>query len=114
MAPGAAMADALTAAGFGPALERIMRSRTGSGWYLAPEAPSSDAAFVLRQALVLHHETRALHKELLSAETALATDASDANMARMRDIQEQLSALAGKEAAAKVFGATTGRLATTL
>ena len=111
---GAAMADALTAAGFGPALERIMRSRTGSGWYLAPEAPSSDAAFVLRQALVLHHETRALHKELLSAETALATDASDANMARMRDIQEQLSALAGKEAAAEGFGATTGRLATTL
>ncbi len=109
-----AVIEVLGAAGFGPVMERIRRSRTGSAWYLGPEAPVSDAAFVLRQALVLHHEARALHKELLSAETALATDASDANMARMRDIQEQLGALAGKEAAAEGFGATTGRLATTL
>ena len=111
---GQSLAEVLAAAGFGPMMERIRRSRTGSSWYLDPEAPASDAAFVLRQALVLHHEARALHKELLSAETALATDASDANMARMRDIQEQLGALAGKEAAAEGFGATTGRLAATL
>ena len=111
---GEAMMEALGAGGFGPLMERIRRSRTGSAWYLGPEAPVSDAAFVLRQALVLHHEARALHKELLSAETALATDASDANMARMRDIQEQLGALVGKEAAAEGFGATTGRLVATL
>ena len=103
------LAERLAASGFDPLLERIARSQTGSSWYLAPDVPLSDAAFVLRQALVLHHEARSLHRELLSAELALATDASDANMARMRDIREQLSALVGKEAAADGFGASTGR-----
>ena len=111
---GESLSERLTASGFGPLLERIARSQTGSSWYLAPEVPSSDAATVLRQALVLHHEGRALHRELLSAELALATDASEANMARMRDIREQLSALVGKEAAADGFGASTGRSAVSL
>ena len=108
------LSQALLDAGFGPLIDRIGRAVSGSAWYLAPEAPASDAAFVLRQALVLHHEARALHKELPSAELALATNPCDATLARIRDIREQLSALVGKEAADEGFGASTGRLATAL
>ena len=109
-----ALTEVLTASGFGPLIERIGRTASGSLWYLEPGAPIADAVYVLRQALVLHHETRTLHKELLSAQLALATDLSDANMARMRGIREQLSALVGKEAASESFGASTGRTATML
>ncbi len=62
---------------------------------LAARCRRADAEAVLRQALTLHHKARALHRELVSAEAALANDASEANLARMRDIQEQISALAG-------------------
>ena len=105
---------ALAAAGFGSILAKLDASSATFGWYARPDASPRDAAAVLRQALTLHHKTRALHKELLSAETALATDASEANMARMRDIQEQLSALAGTEAAVEGFGASSGRSLSTL
>ena len=101
----------LAAAGFATLLSRLDSCGNGSAWYLDPEAAAIDAAFVLRQALTLHHKARALHKELLSAETALATDASEANLARMRDIQEQLSALTGSEASIEGFGASSGRVA---
>jgi DNA primase len=46
---------------------------------------------------------------LISSEAALALDASEANFARMQDIQEQLNALAGTEAAVEGFGASSGR-----
>ena len=111
---GPALAADLAAAGFAPLLAKLDQSRTGSGWYLKPDSAESDAAAVLRQALILHRKTRALHKELLSAEAALATDASDATMARMRDIQEQLGALTGTEAAVEGFGASSGRASPSL
>lgn len=112
--PALTLAQQLAEAGFGTLIDRISRARTGSGWYLAPEAPLSDAEHVLRQALGLHHKARALHKELLSAETALATEPSDSNMAWMRDIQEQIGALAGMEAAAEGFGTSAGRSSASL
>jgi DNA primase len=101
-------------AGFLQVVAKIDASGAGSAWYSRPDASPQDAATVLRQALTLHHKTRALHKELLSAETALATDASEANMARMRDIQDQLGALSGTEAALEGFGTSSGRSNTTL
>ena len=104
-----ALRDGLAAAGFEAVLAKLERSGASSAWYLKPEAAPQDAAEVLRQALTLHRKSRALHKELLSAEVALATDASDANMARMRDIQEQIGALTGMEAAIEGFGVRSGR-----
>ncbi len=99
----------LAEAGHQPVLVKLDRSGAGTAWYSRPDAAPQDAAAVLRQALTLHHKTRALHKELASAETALALDASEANMARMRDIQEQLGALSGMEAAVEGFGSLSGR-----
>jgi DNA primase len=80
-----------------------------TAWYAQPEAAADDADTVLRQALTLHRKARALHRELLSAEAALATGASEANFAHLRDIQEQLYELAGTEASLEGFGAPSGR-----
>ncbi len=99
----------LAEAGHQPVLVKLDRSGAGAAWYSRPDAAPQDAAAVLRQALALHHKTRALHKELASAETALALDPSEANMARMRDIQEQLGAVSGMEAAMEGFGSLSGR-----
>jgi DNA primase len=68
----------------------------------------------LKQALALHHRTRALHKELQLAELALVKDTSEANLGRLKDIQAQLSALGGIEAAREDFGAHSGRPSGTL
>jgi DNA primase len=78
-------------------------------WTISPEAADPDAEEALKQALALHRKMRALHSELVSAETALASDSSEINLARLKDIQEQLSALAGTEAAVEGFGAASGR-----
>lgn len=105
-----ALRAALVAEGFEGLLARLDAAGPGAAaWYVRPDAAASDAAFVLRQALALQRKARLLHSELLCAELALATDASDANMARMRDLREQLSALTGMEAAAEGFGASSGR-----
>ena len=105
---------ALGHGGFDATLAKLDRLSPGFGWYSHPDAALSDADAVLRQALTLHHKARALHRELVSAEAALAKDACEANFARMRDIQEQLSALTGTEAAVEGFGASSGRLKSTL
>ena len=106
---GGSLRASLAEAGHQPVLVKIDRSGAGAAWYSRPDAAPQDAASVLRQALTLHHKTRALHKELARAENALALDATEANMARMRDIQEQLGALSGMEAAVEGFGSLSGR-----
>ncbi len=104
-----ALRASLAEGGHQPVLVKLARSGAGAAWYSRPDAAPQDAASVLRQALTLHHKTRALHKELASAEAALALDANESNMARMRDIQEQLGALSGIEAAIEGFGSSSGR-----
>ncbi len=83
-------------------------------WNVAPEAADADAEEGLKQALALHRKMRALNRELKSAEAALAQEGSETNLARLRDIQEQLSALAGTEAAVEGFGVASGRPSGTL
>ncbi|HYP57700.1 MAG TPA: DNA primase, partial [Beijerinckia sp.] len=80
-----------------------------SHWYLQPDAADSDAEEVLKQAMLLHRRARALHRELQLAELALGMEASEVNLGRLKDIQEQLSALGGTEAAVEGFGALSGR-----
>ena len=96
--------------GLGPARRRLESLKAhASLWIVAPEADDSDAEAALKQALALHHKMRALNRELKSAEAALAQDGNETNLARLKDIQEQLSALAGIEAALEGFGAASGR-----
>ncbi len=78
-------------------------------WPLKPDAAENDAGEVLRQALALHRRARALHRELKSAEIALGEDASEQNLARLREIQAELSGIEGREAAVEGFGLSSGR-----
>ena len=59
--------------------------------------------------MTLHRRQRTLHKELRDAETALADDTSEANFARLVDIQKQLANAEGTEALIEGFGSSSGR-----
>ena len=87
-------------------------------WSVRPEAASADAAESLRQALVLHRRSSALNRELREVEARLAQSPcerdTEQDTARLRDIQTQLSALDGAEAALEGFGALSGRSPRTL
>jgi DNA primase len=78
-------------------------------WNVRPDAAPADAAESLRQALVLHRRFWALNRELRAVEGRLAENASESDLARLRDIQTQLSALDGAEAALEGFGISSGR-----
>jgi DNA primase len=106
---------AVEAQGFGPILQKLDgMAAHGSHWYAKADAAEADAGEVLKQALNLHRRTRALHKELQLAELALGKEASEANLGRLKDIQAQLSALGGIEAAREGFGVQSGRPSGTL
>jgi DNA primase len=103
------------AQGFGPILHKLdAMAAHASHWYVKAGAAEADTEEVLKQALSLHRRARALHRELQLAELALGKDSSEANLGRLKDIQAQLSALGGIEAAVDGFGAQSGRPAGTL
>jgi DNA primase len=104
-----ALKSEMSWSGFETFQRKLEMNAQSSHWYMDPQASDSDAEEVLKQALTLHHKTGALHRELQSAELALANDPSELNLARLKDIQEQLSALSGMEAAVEGFGALSGR-----
>ncbi|QGM96286.1 DNA primase [Methylocystis parvus] len=78
-------------------------------WSVRPDAAPVDAAESLRQALVLHRRSSALNRELRAVEARLAESSCEQDLALLRDIQTQLSALDGAEAALEGFGASSGR-----
>lgn len=78
-------------------------------WSVRPDAASADAGESLRQAFVLHRRSSALNRELRAVEARLAQNPNEQDSARLRDIQTQLSALDGAEAAVEGYGALSGR-----
>ncbi|HUZ91494.1 MAG TPA: DNA primase [Methylocella sp.] len=106
----ASLRSATDGQGFGPILQKLdAMAAHSSHWYVKTGAAEADAEEVLKQALSLHRRARALHKELQLAELALGRDSSEVNLGRLRDIQAQLSALGGIEAAVEGFGTQSGR-----
>ena len=105
---------ALDRSGLQGAREAIETAAQPIVWALKPDAAENDASEVLRQALALHRRARALHRELKSAEIALGEDANEQNLARLREIQAELSGLEGREAAVEGFGLSSGRLGQSL
>jgi DNA primase len=96
--------------GLGPERSRIEgMSMVANLWCVIAAAAEEDAEQSLRQALALHRRARALHKELKSAETALGQNATEQNLDRLREIQAELAALEGREAALEGFGLMSGR-----
>jgi len=59
--------------------------------------------------LPLHPERLTLNRELKDAERALGEEPTDANLAWLRDVQGQLSALDETEAQIEGFGSSSGR-----
>ncbi len=99
----------LESRGFEPVLQRLdAMAAHGSHWYAKAEAAEADTEEVLKQALSLHRRGKALHRELHLAELALVKDSNEANLGRLKDIQAQLSALGGIEAAIEGFGVLSG------
>ena len=105
-----ALRAAAEARGLSPVLASIEvalgRARLAS---IQADAARLDAAASLRQALALHHRTKALNRELRAAEAILATDPSERNLEMLRDIRTQISAIDGTEAAIEGFGAASQR-----
>jgi DNA primase len=79
-------------------------------WQTTAEADDSDAFEGWNQALSLHHKAGALHKELKSAELALAQDSSEENLAHLIELRNQLSSTNGTEALTEGFGVPSGRV----
>ena len=106
---------AIERTGLGPLLARLeAKVEFASLWYVKPEAAEADAEASLHQLLALHRRARALHKELKLAEIALGNEPTERNLARLCDVQAELAALEGREAAIEGFGALSGRQNQTL
>ncbi len=91
--------QSLHRAGMERALMRIeLAVRPGDRRCLDPDFPSIDIDSALKQAMILHRRAITLHRELMDAERALAENDSESNLAVIRDLQLQLSALDGMEA----------------
>ncbi|MEX0853738.1 MAG: DNA primase [Bauldia sp.] len=105
-----ALIAALGAAGFSPLIERLRAQIEAIGhWPATPKAAARDAEEGWLQALTLHRRKRTLHRELRDAEAALADEPSEANLARLVDIRNELVKSEGTEALIEGFGASSGR-----
>ncbi|WP_018183631.1 DNA primase [Kaistia granuli] len=107
---GGGLRSRLLSARFGDLLDKLdLQLERCGNWQARADAADRDAADGWMQALTLHRKARTLHKELKDAEAALATDPSDANLAKMIDIQNQMANSDGTEALIEGFGISSGR-----
>ena len=114
-ADAAAVRAKLAQSRFSALLGRLDAQIAAAGlWTAEAAAADDDAEKGWLQALTLHHRQRTLHKELKDAEAALAGESSEANFARLVDIQKQLANAEGMEALIEGFGSMSGRQARAL
>jgi DNA primase len=93
------MQHRLERAGLTPAADKLTgQVRPGDRWMLDIHADSLRLEDALRQAITLHRRARTLHSELRAAERALAEEDNEANLAWLREVQNQLSSVEGAEA----------------
>ena len=100
-------------ANFSPTAHSLARVHSGAERSMAGGSTTTKTGSEKRprssSVSLLHRRFGALHTELQKAEAALAQEASEHNLARLRDIQAQLSALEGTEAVIEGFGEASGR-----
>jgi DNA primase len=82
---------------------------TGAVWAARPGAARDDVLSTWHQLVSLHRQYHSLLRELKDAELALGEDASEANLAWLRDIKTRLSEMDGTEAMIEGFGELSGR-----
>jgi len=101
----------LAAGGFSQILQRVDRAiTTGAVWGAKAHAAREDVLSTWRQLVSLHRQWHSLLRELKDAEAALGEDASEANLAWLRDVKARMAEVDGTEALIEGFGESSGRL----
>jgi len=100
----------LDRSGFSQILQRVDGAITTSAvWGAQIGAAQADVLSTWHQLVSLHRQWHSLLRELKDAELALGEDASEANLAWLRDIKARLSEMDGTEAMIEGFGESSGR-----
>jgi DNA primase len=100
----------LEAGGFSQILQRVESAiTTGAVWGAKPEAAREDVLSTWHQLVSLHRQWHSLLRELRDAELALGDEASEANLAWLRDVKARLAEVDGTEALIEGFGEPSGR-----
>ncbi len=104
----------LAAGGFSQALQRVEGAITTSAvWGTQAGAAREDVLSTWHQLVSLHRQWHSLLRELKDAELALGDEASDqaseANLAWLRDVKARLAEVDGTEALIEGFGESSGR-----
>jgi DNA primase len=100
----------LAAGGFSQALQRVERAITTSAvWGAQRGAAREDVLSTWHQLVSLHRQWHSLFRELKEAELALGNEASEANLAWLRDVKARMAEVDGTEALIEGFGESSGR-----
>jgi len=100
----------LASAGFSQVVQRVeMAITTAAVWGAKVEAAREDVLSTWHQLVSLHRQWHSLLRELKDAEAALGRDASEANLAWLRDVQARKAEVDGTEALIEGFGESSGR-----
>lgn len=100
----------LAAGGFSQVLQRVEGAITTQAvWGAGPSAAAEDVLSTWHQLVALHRQWHSLLRELKDAELALGNEASEANLAWLRDVKARLAEVDGTEALIEGFGDSSGR-----
>ncbi len=100
----------LETAGFSQSLQRVENAITTSAvWGAKAQAAREDVLSTWHQLVSLHRQWHSLLRELKDAELALGDEASEANLAWLRDVKARLAEVDGTEALIEGFGESSGR-----
>jgi DNA primase len=101
----------LEAGGFSQSLQRVgLAITTAAVWGAQTGAGREDVLSTWHQLVSLHRQWHSLLRELKDAEAALGEEASEANLAWLRDVKARLAEVDGLEALIEGFGESSGRL----
>jgi DNA primase len=96
--------------GFSQVLQRVdLAITTAAVWGAGPGAAREDVLSTWHQLVSLHRQWHSLLRELKEAELALGEDASEANLAWLRDVKARMAEVDGTEALIEGFGESSGR-----
>ncbi len=96
--------------GFSQILQRVDRAITTSAvWGAQTGAARDDVLATWHQLVSLHRQWHSLLRELKDAEVALGEEASEVNLAWLRDVKARLAEVDGTEALIEGFGESSGR-----
>jgi DNA primase len=96
--------------GFSQVLQRVgLAITTSAVWGAQAGAAREDVLSTWHQLVSLHRQWHSLLRELKDAELALGDEASEANLAWLRDVKARLEEVDGTEALIEGFGESSGR-----